>query len=311
LNIIGVDIGGTNTRVSLIKNASIISASRYKSFEYSESNTYIRKLIDTIRNLLKDDNIMPSCIVVAVPGTIENNTVSYAPNLGWYGVTLGNELEHEFHIPVFLENDANLATIGEYNYGSLKGASNSLLITLGTGVGGGAIINGELFRGSMGGAPEIGHIIINMGGRKCGCGMYGCLEAYASASGLIKTAKEKYILNKRDFPKSISAQKELPEKLFEDYKKGDALSIEIIEEYIEHLLTGLGSLISIFEPEKIALGGGIMFSHEILLPVLKSRIDDFTFPGLRGKCKICRAELLDKSAHLGAYALAELKIGKD
>lgn len=312
MNIIGVDIGGTNTRTSLINNAKILFTERFKTFEFKKSDEFISRLFKSIEEALSKTTEKISAIIIAVPGTIENNRVAYAPNLGWFDVPLSEKVENRFNIPVLLENDGNMATIGEFYYGSLKETVNSILLTIGTGVGGGIIINKELYRGKSGGAPEIGHFIINMGGRKCGCGLQGCFEAYASASGLIRTAKEKYLLHgDNSFPDSLLEQKMMPERLFESYKKKDGLSVEIISEYVDHLLTGIGSLINIFEPDKIALGGGVMLSHKIILPLLHEKIEQYTFPGFRKKCEICSAMFLDGSAHFGAYALAEKWIGKD
>ena len=271
--ILGIDLGGTAIKIGILDQAYEIIAQT--SIPTNAKRPY-KEIIADMGNaaaalLVENGYDLKDCLGAGVgsPGTIDSSsgTVLYSNNIRWDNVPLAKELYRYLWIPIFVNNDANCAALGEVVKGAAKGCKNAVFLTLGTGVGGGIVIDGKVFEGGHPGGVELGHIRIASRGRRCTCGRYDCLEAYASATALIQDAKEKA----RKEPGSLiwkmcghDLDKMNAKILFDAASAGDAASFTLIETYIEYLADGITDLANIFRPDLIVLGGGICAQGEKL-----------------------------------------------
>lgn len=244
-------------------------------------------------------------IGTVVPGTVNVGAgiVLQAPNvpaLNDFSITV--EIERKLHLPCFLENDANAAAIGESWRGASKDVQNSICVTLGTGVGGGIILNGKILRGIDGTAGEIGHICVEPFGAPCGCGSRGCVEQYASASAVKRLAHEL----SRKFPDSQLHKNNNPNALeiYQAGKSGDALALEVFRQQGFYLGIALAGLINVLNPEIIVIGGGAADGWDLFLPSMEAEIKGRSYREPANRAKITRAELGDDAGILGAARLA-------
>jgi glucokinase len=242
---------------------------------------------------------------VMVPGTVnkERTTVVQAPNLNSLdNFDLKRSLEDRLKVPVLLENDANAAAVGEMWMGAARGARNVICITLGTGVGGGIILDGQLWRGTDGSAGEIGHTTLDpFNGPKCRCGNNGCIEMYASATAIVRMTSERLL----EFPKSTLHGKEITAKLvFMEGVAGDALAISVFKTVGDYLGAGLANLINLLGPEIIVIGGGVANGWDLFEPYMREQIQHRSFPSLARNVMIKKAECGDNAGLLGAAYLA-------
>ena len=276
---VGIDIGGTTTVYGLIDkdgNCLLESNTSTRAFETARALVdHISKWIQEI--MAENSELALAGIGVGAPnGNFHTGTIEYAPNLKWKGVINLVELfKTHFTVPIFVTNDANAATIGEMTYGSAKHLQDFLLITLGTGLGSGFVSNGDLIYGHDGFAGELGHIIIDRNGRLCGCGRKGCLETYASATGIVRTAIE-LIADQPDTPSDL--RKIIPKDLTAKdiaivAEKGDKLALEIFDFTAEKLGFGIANVIPVTSPKMIILFGGLAQSGDLLLTPLKKYVE--------------------------------------
>jgi len=283
--IIGIDIGGTNLKAGLIDNGRIID----KVTKPTNSFDLIKQIISTV-NELKENNSVTSIagIGVGCPGIIVNGKVIESANLQLFDCDLQQILRDEFCIPVVVKNDADMATLAENKYGAGVGAKNMLLLTIGTGVGGGIIINNKLYEGN-GGAGEFGHITYVKDGIECNCGRKGCFEKYVSAIALINKAKE------------IGISVEKVSELIDNYDENK----ELIDNYVEDLSNLLTSLCDVFRPEKIIIGGGITYAPRLIS--MTADICKSKFYGYKSsqKVEIVKANLGNDAGIMGACACFE------
>ena len=306
---IGIDLGGTNIAAALVgSDGEMVSRVSIRTDTQGGAQAVIEGLSRVVQMLLEGSDILPESIGIGVPGTVNNKTgeVLFTPNLPISGVNIVRELQRELqpvlNCPIHLGNDANCAALGEVIAGCAKGVRDAIFITLGTGIGGGIIVDGKLYTGFNGAAGELGHMLIIDGGRKCGCGREGCWETYASATGLVKTAVE--IINCR--PASIlrtmceGNQRVVNSKpndsesysingasddintllsgidghmIFDAFRKGDDAAKEIVEIYVTQLAAGVVNLINIFEPEILCIAGGISNAWDCLREPLEAIVN--------------------------------------
>ena len=208
-------------------------------------------------------------------------------------------------MPVFLDNDANVAAIGEYTLGAGKNTKNMVYITVSTGIGGGAIINGKIYRGNTFNALEIGHMTLLPDGPKCNCGNYGCFEALASGTAISKRAEEA-VESGRD-TSLLNYFKITSYEVFKEAEKGDSVSRHIIDSSLEYLGIGIANIITLFDPEVIILGGGVMKAGQIIFDRIKEVVDQRCFKNMASACKIVPSALGEKSGVIGAIALAMME----
>ena len=325
---IGIDLGGTHTAAAIVdESGSIIKRAETPTDISGGAETVIAGLLYVCGSLMgvgtevvdhydpqpkiQPAGGFPQSIGIGVPGTVdaEKGEVIFAPNLPLKGVNITRELQKKYACPVRLGNDANCAALGETVAGGAKGAKDVVLITLGTGIGGGIIIGGNLHTGVSGAAGELGHMVITAGGRQCGCGRKGCWETYASASGLKKTADEIMKANADSLLWKLcdsDAEKVNGRIVFEAYRGGDGAAREIVEQYIEQLAAGIANLINILEPEMICVGGGISNEWESISKLLLARVDAERFPRASDQSpqtRIVRATLGNDAGIIGAAML--------
>jgi glucokinase len=292
-NSIGVDIGGTNLRAALVTSDGQI----LKKEKISSSGDVLSKLIDTIEILYSSD---VTGIGLAIPGIVDRKkgVMSVSPNIpSIAGVKIASILEERFKIPIEFGNDASCAALGEGVCGAGAGLDTFVMLTLGTGIGGGVVYNGLLLET----ATELGHITIERQGVKCSCGNYGCLEAYAGAGSIINRAIKQGISRHRDIS-TIT-----PEDIYRYAKDGDSVSIEILKDAGRYLGIGMANLINIFSPEAVIIGGGIAGAWDIMVKEAINEASKRSFKELFEGIIIVPAALGDDAGLIGASHLVKGK----
>lgn len=311
---IGIDVGGMSIKAgvadingNVLHKTTIVTRGNYDA-EYTISND-IHKLIV---KLLDEANIPEEKIAavgIGQAGSIdsERGIINYWNNIPMKNVHVVEELKKWHKMPVFIDNDANVAALGECVFGAAKGLRNVMLVTLGTGVGSGIIIDGKIYRGEYGAGAEAGHMRIVMNGEPCTCGGRGCWEAYASVSALIRQTKAAMEKHPESMMCSIAAEMGEVNGItsFKAARAGDKAALEVVARYIEYVGTGLVSLQNIFRPQIFLIGGGISKEGEFLTDPLEKFVQDGMFDKETGDpVKIRPAALHNDAGILGAAALA-------
>jgi len=303
---VGIDIGGTNTVFGLVdEKGNCLAQDTIKTSEYTLVNDFVAAIYKRVSALIStQNNVEIIGMGIGAPnGNYYTGTIDFAPNLNWKGVVPLAELFKEcFNVPVFLTNDANAAAMGERIYGAAKGVNDLVMVTLGTGLGSGFVVNGELVYGHDGFAGELGHTIVEKNGRQCGCGRKGCLETYASATGIVKTAKE--FLDKST-DSLLSEVEEITSKSIADAaQKGDELALSVFDFTAEKLGFSLANTIAISSPELIVLFGGLAQSGDLIIKPTKKYLEEYLLTVFKNKVAIVPSELLaSDAAILGASSL--------
>ncbi len=315
---LGIDLGGTKTLAAVVDvTTGEVIASERKRTNAAKGQEYVsQRIIELSTAALEAAKLPPDAGIIAVgigaAGQIDrkNGVVVDAPNLGVKDMPMRDILGKQFGKPVAVGNDVEVAALGEYLYGSGRGYSTFVVIFVGTGIGAGIVQNGRLYPGFTGTAGEVGHMIIQAGGRICGCGCRGCLEAYASRTAITKAIMAE-IHHGRDSILASDVEFQLKESetiirsglLANALNHGDALVTEIITEAGDYLGYGLGSVMNFYNPECIILGGGVIEAIDLLFEraVHRARITALSEPG--SKTKIIRTKLGDFSGVVGAACL--------
>lgn len=319
--ILSIDIGGTSYKGALVnKDGEIIYRSRVKAAEYGSNNKFLYAISDLIRKLTKDlkrNNEVIIAMAFSVPGVIdsENGIIKYSNNLKLENLYFKDELNEVFpNIPVFMLNDANAATLGEARKGIAKNYSNVVFLTLGTGVGGGIIINHKLYAGSQFTGAELGHMSINLDGELCTCGRRGCFEVYASARALVRYTKEallKYPESKMWDSINHNIDEANGSVPFETLKKynDDLGAKETVNKYIRYLSEGILNYCNIFRPDIILIGGGVSEQEDYLVNLINEYCEKYNY-GFKATPKpiIKTASLKNDAGIIGAayFALENL-----
>ncbi len=320
---IGVDVGGTNTAIGVVDpEGNVMVKDNIPTAKHGEIDRYISDLADAIKELIKSVKLLNKDLEIlgvgigAPNGNYYSGTIEYAPNLSFKGVVRFVELLREHFSDmkaVALTNDANAAAIGEMIYGGAKGMQNFVLFTLGTGVGSGLVVNGDLVYGHDGFAGECGHTTLVPGGRICGCTSHGHLEAYCSAPGMKRTAFE--LLAHYNATDSVLADKsynELDSKMIYDAAKaGDKIALEVFEKTGEWLGQGLADTVHHLSPEAVFLFGGPTAAGEYIFAPTKKHMEKHLLPIFKEKIKILPSELKPGDAAIvGASALVWKELEK-
>lgn len=309
--VVGIDVGGTNTVVGIVdKRGQILTSGSIKTAKHAVVEDYLDELTELINKLIGEVTTKDQIkgIGAGTPnGNYFSGSIEFAPNLPWKGVIpFAQMLEERVGIPVALTNDANAAAIGEMVYGGAKGMKNFVMYTLGTGVGSGVVVNGDLVYGHDGFAGECGHTTLIPGGRVCGCGAKGHLEAYCSAPGMKRTAFE--LLAYYNAGDSLLADKsfnELSSKMiYEAAVKGDKVALEVFEKTGQYLGQGLADTVHHLSPEAIFLFGGPTAAGDYIFKPLRESLEAHLLPIFKNKIKILPSELsAGDAAIVGASAL--------
>ena len=308
--VVGMDIGGTNTVFGVVDSrGNVLATDSVKTQQYEKIEEYVdavcKKLLPLVQQVGGAEKIK-GMGVGAPNGNYYNGTIEFAPNLPWKGVIpLAALFEEKLGIPTALTNDANAAAIGEMTYGAARGLKDFIMITLGTGVGSGIVINGQLVYGHDGFAGELGHVIVDSEGRQCGCGRKGCLETYCSATGVARTARE--FLVKRSEPsllRNIPAEEIQSKDVYDAAVKGDQLALDIFAFTGEVLGKALANFVAFSSPEAIVLFGGLAKSGDYIMKPIQKAMEDNILKIYAGKTKLLLSQLKDADAAvLGASAL--------
>ncbi len=315
---LGIDLGGTNIAAGIVdQNNKIIAKDRTPTGAERAGEAIISDMARLISSLLSKANLKTSDISsvgIASPGIANKKTgnIEYANNLPFLNFPISDMLKS--HIPfknVLIENDANAAAYGEYVAGASRGSDSSVMITLGTGVGGGIIIDGKVYSGFNFAAGELGHIVIEYDGVPCTCGRRGCWESYSSATALVRMTKEKINKCERDArftimsPNPDDTQSRITARTaFDAMRKGDSAAAEVVEMYINYLACGLANIINIFQPKILCIGGGICNEGEHLMNPLLPIVEQEQYSSTAtAKTLIKIAELGNDAGIIGAASL--------
>ncbi len=308
---IGIDIGGTNIACGIVNDSfEIVARAKVKTNAprpYAEILEDIKKSVYLACEELGIEPSEASAIGIGCPGTCNNEgVVEYSNNLGFVNVPLRNDIEHEFGVKTYLDNDANAAAFGEFVAGAAKGANSAVAITLGTGVGSGIIIDGKIYSGSNCAGGEIGHTVLVVDGRECTCGRRGCFETYSSATGLIRTTREAAAA----VPNSITAKLIIEDgkcsarTAYKAMKQGCEVGKAVTEQYVKYLACGIANTINIFQPDILCIGGGVCNEGDTLLVPLKEAVAEQIYTRNSAKnTEIVVCSLGNDAGIIGAAAL--------
>jgi glucokinase len=309
---IGIDIGGTNTKFGIVNHRGDISnVGEISSTNHDDINDFIDELYAMIKPAIKSVgglDVIKGIGLGAPNGNYYTGTIDYAPNLQWRGIIpIAKMITNKFNKPCTLTNDANAAAIGELMYGAARGMRDFIMITLGTGVGSGIVANGQLIYGHDGFAGELGHTIIRPGGRlHWGTGMKGSLETYASATGIVITAKEILAerVNEDSLLRKLSNEEITSKKICEAAIKGDTIANEVFQVTGHILGEALANFVMFSSPEAIILFGGVIKAGKLLLDPTRESMEKNLLPIFQNKVKLLFSELKESDAAiLGASAL--------
>ena len=312
--IIGIDLGGTKISTALVSSAGEIIAHDYQETRVAEGqDAVIGRTLDAARRVMAQAEVEPSQVAavgIGAPGPLEIETgiLVAPPNFpDWERVPLKQLIEDGLGITAFIENDANAAALGEHLFGAGRGVEHMIYVTVSTGIGGGLILNRELYHGANGMAGEIGHMTIIPCGPLCGCGDRGCLEAVASGTAIARRARERVA---RSVPTLLAELAEGdPERITaklvaEAASQGDVEAQEILAEAMNYLGIGMANLVNLFNPQLIVIGGGLTNIGEALFGPVRRTIDRRAFPVPAQAVRVVRAALGDNVGVLGAAAVA-------
>ncbi|ABV33176.1 MULTISPECIES: ROK family protein [Pseudothermotoga] len=308
MKVIGIDLGGTNYAVGLVdETGNILSRIEGKTKVDEGPQAVAKRLSESVKSVMSNTGVSARAIGIGSPGSIdhEKGVVRFSPNFpGWYNFPLAEEIRTHTGLDVFIENDANAYALGEHTFGVARGFDHVICLTLGTGIGGGVITHGFLLRGSVGIGAELGHMNVLPNGPKCGCGSNGCLESLASATAIRKYVEDGY---SRHIDSSLFKEKNAsqitPKDVFEHAKNGDYFSLSVFNRVVSALSVAIGSLINIFNPQVVVIGGGMANAGDFLLEPVEEMVKDYVLPTMLGTYQIKLSQLGKNAGILGAASI--------
>ncbi len=312
---IGIDVGGTNVKIALVDDkGKIIYSNSVPTYAQMGYEYTVNNIKQAIKDLMRETNTKTTDIQgigFDFPGQVDYKTgvVKLAPNIpGWVNVPIAKMIEDEFHIPTRIDNDVRCAALGELKFGAGKGCENFVCITVGTGIGSGLVINGQLVRGAANAAGEIGHIKLQMhDGPICGCGDTGCLEAFASGPSIVAMAQE-YLKGGKStkFREMAGVDGEItPYIVAKAAEAGDPVAKRIFEIIGGYIGIGLVSVINLLNPEKVIIGGGVAEAGDLLLEPIRKTIKERAMVIAGNSVEIVPAQLGNSAGVIGASMLVE------
>ncbi|MEF2820164.1 ROK family protein [Clostridium sp.] len=304
--VVGVDLGGTKIYTALVDlEGNIIKEKAVETLAFEGENAVMGRIIDTINYVIdgSEKNLIKS-IGIGSPGPLDvkNGVIIENSNLPFKNFEIVKTIRETYDLPTYLDNDANVATLGEFMFGAGKGTENMVFITASTGIGGGAVINGKLFRGTTGNALEIGHTIVANEGPRCGCGNIGCAEALGSGTAIGKRAKEAVATNVETSLKNY--ENVTSKEVFKEAANGDRVAKNILETSLNYLGIAVANTITNFDPEKVVIGGGVINGGSIVLDTIRRVVGERALKTFVDSCTVEKAVLGGKAGVLGAAALA-------
>jgi len=294
---LGIDVGGTTIKAGLVTAQGEIIAEQVKKTIVDKGvETIINTITSLAKELIQEKDISLSDLQgvgVGIPGYInyDEGRVILAPNLKWRDVPFKKLLEQEFKVPVFLDNDVNAAALGEQYFGAGKGIDDFVMLTVGTGLGGALVLKGEVYRGTLGLAGEVGHMVVQDNGLLCGCGQRGCLETLTSASAIIKQAREAGL--------KVTKAKEV----FNLAHEGEVKAQKIVQVSAYYLGLGISNLVNLLNPQRVIIGGGVSKAGDILFKPVSQTVERLCLNTIGSQVEIISAKLGNKAGIIGAGTL--------
>lgn len=304
--VIGVDLGGTKIYTALVDlEGNIIKEKTVETLAHEGEQAVIGRIIDTINYVIDGtDKDLIRAIGIGSPGPLDvkNGVIIETANLPFKNFEIVKTIKEEYELPTYLDNDANVATLGEFMFGAGKGTENMVFITASTGIGGGAVLNGKLFRGATGNALEVGHMTVSTEGPRCGCGNLGCAEALGSGTAIGRRAKEAVSTNVKTSLKNYDNV--TSKEVFKEAANGDRVAKNILNTSLTYLGIAVANTITNFDPEKVVVGGGVVNGGDIVIDTIRNVVEERCMAAFVENCKIEKAVLGGKAGVLGAAALA-------
>ena len=308
---IGIDIGGTNLKAGLVDQEGRILASARTPLEFPSAEGFAKRLADLARDVMRQGGVTMQDIEyvgMGLPGAVSGGEVLYTANIPMKNVPLEKLFRQELDLPVLLANDADCAAAGEYLCGAGKGSRGFIVLTLGTGIGGGIILGGKLQTG-MGCAGEVGHMLIVRDGAPCNCGRRGCWEAYASATGLIRLTQEAMEAHPESLLHKLATLDSVEGKTaFQAAQQGDPAALAVCRDYVSYLADGVINLVNVLQPEIIAIGGGVAAApEELLLTPLQKLVREGCYSRHVGQyTRVIRATMGNDAGIVGAALIKRI-----
>ncbi len=306
--VIGIDLGGTKICGALAKlDGTLITTFTTPTKVEEGESSILKRIIHVIDRVLGDSHKTPEdikAIGIGSPGPLDTKKgiIITNSNLPFRNFNIVQPIEEKFGIKTYIDNDANAATIGEFMFGAGKGSENMIFVTVSTGVGGGAVLNGKVYRGNTSNALEVGHMTLLEDGPKCGCGNNGCLEALSSGTAIARSARKAVASGANT---SLSQYENLTSyEVFKEAESGDKVAQEVLDKALTFLGIGIANIITNFDPEIVVIGGGVSKGGDIVFSKVKSVVKQRCFPTLSENTKIIPAKLGTDAGVIGAVALA-------
>lgn len=309
--VIGIDLGGTKISGALSDvDGNVLSQYTISTNAFEGEEIVLNRVISVIEKVMEDGGKNSEdikAIGIGSPGPLdaEKGIIITTPNLPFKNFKLVEPIKNRFGIPAYLDNDANVGAIGEFVFGAGQGTKNMIFITVSTGIGGGAILNGQIYRGNTSNALEMGHMTVEKNGPQCNCGNYGCVEALASGTAIGRIAREA-ILNGED---TILKNYEnvTSYEVFQAAKQGDEVASKILDTSLNYLGICVANMITIFDPEMVIIGGGVSKGGDIVFDKVREIVNTRCFKSMAESCKIVPAGLGTDAGVMGAVALAVIE----
>ena len=309
--VIGIDLGGTKISGALSDvDGNVLSQYTLPTNAFEGETAVLERVIKVIDKVLKDGNKTAEdikAIGIGSPGPLDakNGIIITTPNLPFKNFKLVDPIKEKFGVPTYLDNDGNVAAVGEFVFGAGQGTKNMVFVTVSTGIGGGAVLNGQVYRGNTSNALEIGHMTLEKDGPRCNCGNYGCAEALASGTAIGKRGKEAAL---GEEPTSLKNYENVTSyEVFVEAKKGDKVAGEILDKSLNYLGICVANLIVTFDPEMVVIGGGVSKGGDIVFEKVKEVVNTRCFKAMAESCKIVPAGLGTDAGVMGAVALAVIE----
>ncbi|WP_068268088.1 ROK family protein [Caviibacter abscessus] len=310
----GIDLGGTNTKIGLLdEKGTMIFNTSIKTNSQEGVEKSVKRICDTLLAKMQEYSIDIESLNsagVGIPGpAVNKRIVKMFANFPWpKNLDLAKEFEKCLGKPVYVENDVNVITLGEVWVGAAKGFNEVFGMAIGTGIGGAVVSNSRIIPGKIGAAGEVGHIKLYPNGKLCGCTQKGCFEAYASATGIIREANSRLMVNKNNLLYEMTKDRELEAKdIFDAAKQGDRFSLDIVEDIAEIISYGLGNILNILDPQIVVIGGGVALAGEMLFSKIREKLPKYALGPILETLEIKEAILGNDAGIYGSAYLAMIE----
>ena len=306
----GVDLGGTTINIGMVTaEGDIVTKCQIASEVVKGADHAVQEIEQAVKELEAESlhGFQLKGLGIGVAGLVDSHggVLKEATNFpGWRHVPLASQISEKLRVPVVMDNDANVAALGEYAFGAGRGAEHMMMVTLGTGVGGGLVLGGKIYHGARDAAGEFGHITIKKDGRRCACGRLGCVEAYVGTKGILAEVMQ----NIPDYPESTlagyDAESLMPKDIYNEAVKGDELSIKVFQIVGENLGFGLGSVANLLDLQRFVIGGGVALAGDMLITSAQRKLNEVALATNDEPVRIVKASLGEHSGIVGAASLA-------